>query len=285
MPEKVECIPFIFSANTLGNVIMKQLKNKVAVVTGAASGIGQALAQRLSQQGVHLALSDKNLGGLEQTRNLLTQDIRSRSDVLDISDKNAFLDYASKVIDEFGPIDIVINNAGITISGAAVDLSLDDFEQVLAVNLWGVIYGTKAFLPHLLARPEAAIINISSVFGMVGAASQAAYCASKFGVRGFTETLWQELDDTSVLAMSVHPGGTATNIAKAHDPRGVLGARIQKASAKLLTTRPEVIADAIIDGLKQGKRRVVAGNLSKPLELLPRILPTRYWKLQKRLSI
>ena len=284
MPEKVECIPFIFSANTLGNVIMKQLKNKVAVVTGAASGIGQVLAQRLSQQGVHLALSDKNLGGLEQTRNLLTQDIRSRSDVLDISDKNAFLDYASKVIDEFGPIDIVINNAGITISGAAVDLSLDDFEQVLAVNLWGVIYGTKAFLPHLLARPEAAIINIASVFGMVGAASQAAYCASKFGVRGFTETLWQELDDTSVLAMSVHPGGTATNIAKAHDPRGALGARIQKASAELLTTRPEVVADAIIDGLKKGKRRVVVGNLSKRLELLPRILPTRYWKLQRRIS-
>lgn len=263
---------------------MKQLENKVAVVTGAGSGIGRALAERLGDHGVHLALSDKNLDGLEQTGNLLAKGIRSRADVVDVSDKNAFLGYASKVIDEFGPIDIVINNAGITISGAVVDLSLDDFEQVLAVNLWGVIYGTKAFLPHLLARPEAAIINISSVFGLVGAASQTAYCASKFGVRGFTEALWQELDDTSVLAMSVHPGGTATNIAKAYDPRGALGARIQKASAELLTTRPEVVADAIIDGLKKGKRRVVVGNLSKRLELLPRILPTRYWKLQRRLS-
>ena len=159
-PKKVEHIPLVFGANTLGKVFMKQLKNKVAVITGAASGIGRALAQRLSQHGVHLALSDKNLGGLEQTRKLLTEDIRSRADVLDVSDKNAFLGYASKVIDEFGPVDILVNNAGITISGATVDLSLDDFEKVLAVNLWGVIYGTKAFLPFL--RPSIIASAITS---------------------------------------------------------------------------------------------------------------------------
>ena len=194
---------------------MSCFAGKVAVITGAGSGIGRALAQQLAAKGARLALSDVNAAGLEETMVSLPAGCDARSYALDVSNRRAVFDHADAVQRDFGTAHFVINNAGVTVVGTIAHLTIEEIEWQLGINLWGVIYGTKAFLPMMLAQREGCIVNISSVFGLVAFPTQGAYNISKFGVRGLTECLWNELDGTGVRAVCVHPGGIRTNIEKA----------------------------------------------------------------------
>jgi len=192
---------------------MSIYRDKVCVITGAASGMGRELARQLSEQGAVLAISDIDKIGLEETRKMLGAGNRILVDVLDVSDKAAVLAYPAIVEAALGPADYVFNNAGMTRVGDVLNTPLESMEQVIDVNFWGVVRMTKAFLPQLI-QTKGAVTNISSLFGLIAYSGQAHYCASKFAVRGFTETLALELEGTGVGVCCVHPGGVQTNVAR-----------------------------------------------------------------------
>jgi short-subunit dehydrogenase len=253
--------------------------NKVVVITGAGSGIGRALAQRLALKGARLALSDVNAMGLRETMASLPAGVDARSYELDVSDRQAVFAHSEEVKHDFGTAHFVINNAGTSVIGTFAHLTIEEIDWLLSINLWGVIYGTKAFLPTLLAQREGCIVNISSVFGLVGYSTQSPYNIAKFGIRGLTECLWSELDGTGVRAVSVHPGGIKTNIDKGSRICAAAGeqeARFNALSPKVLKTSPEECADGIIAGLERGSRRIVTGYRSGALFWLARLLPDGY---------
>ena len=190
--------------------------NSVAVVTGAASGIGRALAIRLAGEGVAgIAISDVNEAGLQETVEMAARPgIAVSQHLVDVSKLDDIERFEREVIDRHGRITHLINNAGVALVGEFEHLSIKDFEWLMGINFWGVVYGCKAFLPHLLKEPDAHVVNVSSLFGLVAPEGQTAYCASKFAVRGFTESLRHELEDTNVSVTSVHPGGVRTNIVR-----------------------------------------------------------------------
>lgn len=258
---------------------MSCFKKKVVVVTGAGSGIGRALAQQLAAKGALLALSDVNAKGLKETMKLLPKKSGARSYALDVSDRKAVYAHADDVKRDFGTAHFVINNAGATVVGTIAHLSIEEIEWQLGINLWGVIYGTKAFLPMMLEQDEGCIVNISSVFGLVGYPAQGAYNISKFGVRGLTECLWAELDGTGVRAVCVHPGGIKTNIDKAGRRCAESGeeeARFDGLAQNLLKTPPEECAADIIKGVERGNKRILTGSKSSTLYWLSRAMPERY---------
>jgi NAD(P)-dependent dehydrogenase (short-subunit alcohol dehydrogenase family) len=258
---------------------MMQLQGKVVVVTGAGSGIGRALAQQFAAKGARLALSDVNAAGLEATLGMLPAGTEARGYKLDVSSKEAVFAHADEVRRDFGTVHVVVNNAGTSIVGTFEHLTVDEIEWQLGINLWGVIYGCKAFLPTMLAQREGVLVNISSVFGLLGFPLQSAYNVSKFGVRGLTECLWSELDGTGVRALCVHPGGIRTNIEKAARRCAASGeeeAVFEGLGNALLVTPPEDCAAAIIDGIERGKRRVVTGSWSTRFFLMSRFMPNSY---------
>lgn len=258
---------------------MTDLNGKVVVVTGAGSGIGRALAQQFAAKGTRLALSDVNAAGLEATLALLPPGTEARGYRLDVSNKDAVFAHAEDVRRDFGTAHVVVNNAGTSIVGTFEHLTVEEIEWQLGINLWGVIYGCKAFLPTMLAQREGVLVNISSVFGLLGFPLQSAYNISKFGVRGLTECLWSELDGTGVHAVCVHPGGIRTNIEKAARRCAASGpeeAVFEGLGNSLLVTPPEDCAAAIIDGIERRRRRVVTGSWSTRFFLMSRFMPNRY---------
>lgn len=262
---------------------MREFDGKVAVVTGAGSGIGRALALALGEAGARLALSDRNAAALEQTLSLLPAACDRRGYVFDVSDRAAVFAHAAEVERDFGAADLLFNNAGVSVVGTVEQLSIEDFEWQLGINFWGVLYGVKAFLPQMLARREGVIVNISSVFGLIGVPEQGAYNVSKFGVRGLTECLWSELEGTGVRAVSVHPGGIATGIARSarmvsEDP-GFLAR-----SRQVLVTPPEVCAGQILSGVRAGKRRILTGSRARTVDWLARLFPESYPGVLRRLA-
>ena len=266
---------------------MSSFTGKVVVITGAGSGIGRALAQQLAAKGARLALSDVNARGLQETLASLPAVTEARGYALDVSDRAAVFAHAEDVRRDFGTAHFVVNNAGATMVGTVEHLTIDEIEWQLGINLWGVIYGTKAFLPMMLAQSEGCIVNISSVFGLAGFPAQAAYNISKFGVRGLTECLWSELDGTGVRAVCVHPGGIKTNIEKAGRRCAAAGeeeARFAAQAERLLQTPPEECAADIIAGVQRGRKRIITGHKSTSLYWLTRILPNGYPAVLKRLA-
>ncbi|MCJ7451246.1 MAG: SDR family oxidoreductase [Steroidobacteraceae bacterium] len=258
---------------------MGYFSGKVAVVTGAGSGIGRALAQQLAASGARLALSDINETGLAETMKSLPAGADARSYLVDVSSRQAVFAHADDVKRDFGTAHIVINNAGTTVVGTVEHLSIEEIEWQLGINLWGVIYGTKAFLPMMLAQRDGCIVNISSVFGLVGFPLQSAYNISKFGVRGLTECLWSELDGTGVRAVCVHPGGIRTNIEKAGRRCAAAGedeALFGGMADQMLKTPPEKVASDILAGVERGKRRVLTGSQSTTMSWMARFLPNSY---------
>ncbi|NKI71090.1 SDR family NAD(P)-dependent oxidoreductase [Collimonas pratensis] len=261
---------------------MKSFKDKVAVVTGAGSGIGRHLALQLAQAGARLAISDVSENGLAETLRLMPAGAEVRRYRVDVARKDEVFAHADQVLRDFGSAHYIFNNAGVSLTATIAHASIEEIEWQLGINLWGVIYGTKAFLPILLQQKEGHIINLSSVFGLVAVAGQSAYNVSKFGVRGWTECLWQELEGSGVQATCVHPGGIRTAIAQT----GRLAAnadhveqRLQALAGKLLVTPPEDMAATILDGVARGKKRIVYGSKAATLTWLQRLLPVSYGKV------
>ncbi|CAM4306515.1 SDR family NAD(P)-dependent oxidoreductase [Acinetobacter pragensis] len=266
---------------------MKNFNQKVAAITGAGSGIGRQLALLLAQQGAHLALSDMNEQGLVETLHLLKDyPVKVTLTKLDVANRDAVYAWAESSFNEFGQVNLIFNNAGVALASTVEGMSYEELEWIFNINFWGVVYGTKAFLPYLKQSGEGHIINTSSLFGLTAQPTQSAYNATKFAVRGFTEALRQELDmeNSGVSATSVHPGGIRTNIANAarmSDSIRSLGMNPEKASRsfnKVLKTPPEQAAKVILDAVKDNKARVLIGNHAKLLDLVQRITPSHYAK-------
>jgi len=267
---------------------MDNYKDKICVVTGAASGIGRALAITLAKSGAQLALSDINAEGLAETVQMVGGSNRVMSDVFDMADAQAIADYADKVETTLGASDYVFNVAGLTRVGNFVDTPLESMEKVMDVNYWGVVRMTKAFMDQILAK-TGTIVNISSVFGFIGYAGQTHYCASKFAVRGFTETLAQELKGTGVGVCSVHPGGISTNIARNAvadklPDNGVTREEMDAGFDKMAITSPEKAAQVILKGAAKKKRRILIGGDARFISLVSRLFPTAYSKVLEKYS-
>ena len=264
---------------------MKDFNGKVAAITGAASGIGRALAKALAVEGADLALSDVNEEEVEKTAAIARREnVEVTATAVDVADREAVHAWADATREHFGRVNLIINNAGVSLSAAVEDMEYEDFEWLMNINFWGVVYGTKAFLPHLRASGEGHIVNLSSLFGLIAIPTQSAYNASKFAVRGFTESLRAELDYEGgpVSATSVHPGGVKTNIA--NDGRfGGTGPMdrspdeiIKEFNKELARISPEEAAQQILRGVRADKRRVLVGGDAKVLEKVQRLTGSSY---------
>ncbi|MDN8229171.1 SDR family NAD(P)-dependent oxidoreductase [Acinetobacter baumannii] len=267
---------------------MKSFKNKVAAVTGAGSGIGQAIAIALAKQGCHLALSDISETGLAKTVELLAPySVKVTTQKVDVAKRDEVATWAKAVVDEHGQVNLIFNNAGVAIGSTAEGVSYEDLEWLIGINFWGVVYGTKEFLPYLKQSGDGHIINISSMFGLTAQPTQSAYNASKFAVRGFTESLRQELDmqNAGVSATCVHPGGIRTNIAKAArmnnsvQSLGMDPLKSQDAFDKLLRTPADDAAQQILEAVRKDRRRLLIGADAKAVDMIQRILPQGYQKI------
>ncbi len=267
---------------------MKTFHNKVAAITGAGSGIGQALAVALAKQGCHLALSDVNELGLAKTQNLLKiYPVKVSTEVVDVANRQEMANWAKTIAEQHQQVNLVFNNAGVAMGSTAEGVSYDDLEWLIGINFWGVVYGTKEFLPYLKQSGDGHVINISSMFGLTAQPTQSAYNASKFAVRGFTESLRQELDiqGSGVSATCVHPGGIRTNIVKAariNNSVEILGldpANSQAAFDKILRTSADEAAKQILAAVRKNKRRLLIGVDAKAVDILQRILPQGYQKI------
>ena len=265
---------------------MRRLDGRVVAVTGASSGIGRALAQVFADRGCDLALCDVDGAGMTGVvAEVESRGRRATSHVVDVADRLAVDEWAGKVVAEHGRVNVIVNNAGVALGADVESMDYDDLEWLMGVNFWGVVHGTKAFLPHLRAADAGHIVNISSVFGLMGVPSQSAYNAAKFAVRGFTEALRIELDRDggNVSCTTVHPGGIKTNIARngrfddatvarmGQDPDKLISA-----ADRLFMTTPEKAAQVIVDGVQRNRRRVFIGPDAQIFKALSTLPPSVY---------
>ncbi|MDB5971923.1 MAG: short-chain dehydrogenase [Hydrocarboniphaga sp.] len=265
---------------------MKDFSGRVAAITGAGSGMGRTLAVQLAQRGCHLALSDVNPEGLAGTAELArTHGVTVTTAIVDVADRQAMEDWAASSAAAHGKINLIFNNAGVALSSTMEGVDYADFEWIMGINFWGVVYGTKAFLPYLKAAGEGHIINTSSLFGLCSQPGMGGYNASKFAVRGFTEALRQELDMAhyGVSATSVHPGGIKTNIARAgRVSRNIEGLLVKDSTKsgehfeKLFITSADSAAKTILRAVERNSRRVLVGPDAKATDLLVRLFPSFY---------
>jgi NAD(P)-dependent dehydrogenase (short-subunit alcohol dehydrogenase family) len=267
---------------------MKIDHTTVAVVTGAASGIGRALAVRLAQERASLAIADINAGELDETARMLKLAAsvpgKVTTHVIDVSDKGQVAVFAREVVEAHGRANLLINNAGVGLFGEVEQISIEDIEWLMGVNFWGVVHGVKHFLPILRQQPQAHIVNISSVFGIIGPAGHSAYAASKFAVRGFTEALRHELASSPIKVSVVHPGGIKTNIANNARPGvGADRTAVERERAlfnnKAARTSPEVAAERIMRGVLRDEERILIGADAWAIDRIQRWVPVKYWRL------
>jgi len=263
---------------------MRNFKDKIAVITGAGSGIGQALSIELAKRGTKLILSDKNSENLESTKEKV-QAIGAvcHTYTVDVAAEQQIKDFVTDVLKTHGHIDLLFNNAGFALGKISLEqVRMEDFHKIIDVNLWGVINHTKEFLDTLLSRPEAVIVNISSLFGLVGVADQVPYCTSKFAVRGFTEALRMELINTNVEVYCVHPGGINTNIyrnAVHYESNPTLDRKFQKA---LERTSPEEAAKVMLKHIEKKSERILIGIDAEIGDRLARTMPVGYTAVIKK---
>ncbi|WP_406234072.1 SDR family NAD(P)-dependent oxidoreductase [Nocardia sp. NBC_01009] len=260
---------------------MKSFENKVAVITGAGSGIGRALALELARRGARLALSDIDTGAVADTAGRCEKlGATAIPYELDVAHRAAVYAHADDVRGEFGGVNLVINNAGVALGAKVEDMEWSDFDWLMNINFWGVAHGTKAFLPDVIASGDGHIVNVSSVFGLIGVPTQSAYNAAKFAVRGFTEALRQEMRIAGhpVGVTCVHPGGVKTNIAvnARGIPDGIDIDVVRRGFESITMTRPSSAAKIILRGVQRNKARVLIGVDARGFDLIPRILGPRY---------
>jgi len=269
---------------------MNSFINKVAAITGAGSGIGRALALNLAGQGCNLAISDVNAAGLKETAEAARQQgVKVLETVVNVADRAAVHAWADEVVREFGKVNLIFNNAGVAHAGTVEGSDYAEYEWIMNINFWGVMHGTKAFLPYLKATGDGHIVNISSIFGLFAQPGMSAYNATKFAVRGFTEALRQglDMDACGVSASCVHPGGIKTNIAKTarmNDSLSkVTGQDADTARSQfhdqLLRTTPEKAAEVILNGVRRNQRRILIGGDAVATDLMQRSLPALYQRL------
>lgn len=264
---------------------MKELNNKVAAITGAASGIGRMLAVNLAAKGCEVAVSDIDMSGLEKTAAMVEgQNGKASIHQVDVADRSQVENYAADVVKQHGRVDMIINNAGVALAQSIDDVSYEDFEWLMGINFWGVVYGVKAFLPYLKKQPEGHIVNISSINGFITWPNHAPYCASKFAVKGFTETLWQELRNTNIRVSCVHPGGIRTDIARNTRFYKSPGNRMTheqsvKEFDRIAGTSADKAASIIIAGILKNKRRILVGSDAYVLDFLTRLFPKGFVRL------
>jgi short-subunit dehydrogenase len=269
-----------------------QFEGSAAAITGAASGIGRALALELASRGCDLALGDLDIAGLEsvakEVRAVHSRRVTIR--VVDVADPKQIQDFADAAIADFPSLNLLFNNAGVALLG-----QFDEFDQaqmawLMDINFWGVVRGTRAFLAQLRSRPQAHIVNISSIFGIIAPAGQSAYAASKFAVRGFSEALRHELagNKSTVRLSVVHPGGVKTNIAR----KARTGSQMRESVSmnevgdrfeRLARTTPTAAAQRIIRGIERNEPRILIGNDAKYLDIIQRLKPGTYWALLSRI--
>ena len=264
--------------------------SSVAVITGAGSGIGRALAVRLAQEKIAgLVIADVDEAGLSETASLVeSSGVPITTHVIDVSKLDDVQRLAEESVAAHGRVTHLINNAGVGLLGTFEHISLEDFEWLMGINFWGVVYGCKVFLPILLEQPSAHIVNLSSVFGFIAPEEQSAYCSSKFAVRGFTESLRHELEGTNIFVSAVHPGGIKTNIAR----RSRLGENTPKEWKeqganffdKVARTSPDTAAEVIVRGIKSRNPRILIGPDARGIDLIARLFPIKYLKVLERLS-
>jgi NAD(P)-dependent dehydrogenase (short-subunit alcohol dehydrogenase family) len=267
---------------------MKEFNGRVAAITGAGSGIGRALALNLAQRGAHLALSDIDEVGLAETVGLCEGfSVKVTSQRLDVADRSAMYAWADKVVEDHGKVNLIFNNAGVAVGATIESMSYEDFEWLMSINFWGVVYGTKAFLPHLKTAGEGHIINLSSVFGLISIPSQSAYNAAKFAVRGFTDALRMELeiDGAGVSCTTIHPGGIKTNITRNgrfdESVTSMAGDRDQlnKSFDRAAFTSPKKAARQILTAVERDRRRALIGPDAKVFDILSRLPAGLYQKV------
>jgi NAD(P)-dependent dehydrogenase (short-subunit alcohol dehydrogenase family) len=261
---------------------IEKFHGRTAVITGAGSGIGRALALELARIGARLALSDVNVDGLAYTaERCRKRGAETREYVLDVSDRDAFFAHAKEVVADFGDVTLVINNAGVAMSGRVQDTEIDDFRWLMEIDFYGVLHGTQAFLPHLIASGDGYLVNVSSVFGLIAVPKQAPYNAAKFAVRGLTEALRLEMavENLPVTVSCVHPGGIRTNIARSARSAPERADEISKTFDKLAFSSPEKAARVILRGALRGKPRVLIGADAWGIGLLARAFGGRYMPL------
>jgi butyryl-CoA dehydrogenase len=259
---------------------VKDFTARVAAITGAGSGIGRALAVNLAAQGAHLALCDIDEAGLAET---VTQcegyGVKITSQRVDVADRAAVEAWAERVVSDHDKVNLVVNNAGVALGATVESMRYEDFEWLMNINFWGVVYGTKAFLPHLKASGEGHVVNLSSIFGLVSVPSQSAYNAAKFAVRGFTDTLRMELEieRAPVSVTTIHPGGIKTNIAKNaridDSIAGITGdpEKARRDFERIFVTSPEKAARQILTAVQRDRRRALIGPDAKVVDFLSRL--------------
>ncbi len=263
---------------------MKELSNKVAAITGAASGIGQMLAVNLAARGCEVALSDVDMDGLGKTAALVKkQNGKASIHKVDVADRSQVENYAADVVKQHGRVDMIINNAGVALAQSIEDVTYKDFQWIFGINFWGVVYGSKAFLPYLKKQPEGHIVNISSVNGFITWPNNGPYCASKFAVKGFTEGLWQEMRHTNIRVSCVHPGGIKTNIARNARFYRSPGSKMTHEQTintfdKIAGTSSDKAAQQIITGILKNKQRILIGPDAYILDVLTRQFPVKFVK-------
>ncbi len=266
------------------------MRNSVAVITGAASGIGRALAVRFARESIAgVAIADVNVDGLKETERMAGGfGAKISTHEVDASKLAEIERLKEEVLASHCRATHLVNNAGVALLGTFEDVSLEDFEWLMSINFWGVVYGCKTFLPVLKEQEKAHIVNVSSVFGLVAPPEQAAYCASKFAVRGFTESLRHELEETSVRVSTVHPGGIKTNIARSARLGAKTPADYKQQGAEFFEqvarTTPERAADLIVRGVKAENPRILIGSDAHAINYISRLFPKKYLRIIEKIS-
>ncbi len=260
---------------------MKNFSERVAVITGAASGIGRAVCVQLAKEGCDLALADVNQDGLrEAARGARNLGRKVSTHIVDVSHKSSMEAFSEEVISEHGHVHLLVNNAGVSVTDMVENGNLEDFEWIMGINFWGVVYGCKFFLPYLLEEDEAHIVNVSSLFGLIGFPSQSYYAATKFAVRGFTESLTEELKGANIQVSCVYPGGIKTSLVRdGRFGRGFIGLNqeetVRNFEEKMARTTPEKAADILVKGIKNNNSRILIGPEARWIDRLQRFFPKR----------
>lgn len=266
---------------------MKNLDGSVAAITGAGSGIGRATALLFAKNGVDVALSDIDQYSLDDTLILASNfGVHATKKVVDVANREEVYAWADSVVEDHGKVNIIVNNAGVGLGSRIEDMAYEDFEWLFNINFWGVVYGTKAFLPHIKNASEGHVVNISSVFGLIAVPTQAAYNCAKFAVKAFTECLREELEieGSNVSCTSIHPGGIKTNIAR-NSRMGDVGDFIEDHESiaerfeSIARTSPEQAAIVILNAVKANRRRALIGTDALVIDLAQRLMPTTYQKI------